>query len=57
MELVGPPAPLELGGDLVDALGDNQHRPIDGLRQEVAEWTIEASREEHPFTVLSHERK
>jgi hypothetical protein len=55
MELSGPSTSRQFSGDLVDALGDDQHRPVDGLRQEVAQRPVEASGKEDALTVLSNE--
>src|SRR4051812_9060118 len=57
MELSGPAASPQFGGDLVDALRDNQHRPVDRFRQEIPKRPVEAAREHNSFTVLCDDRK
>ena len=52
MELAGPAETRQLGGDLVDALAHDQHRSVSGLRQEIAERTVETAREHHPLSLL-----
>src|SRR5262245_11257958 len=57
MELVGPSPARELARDLVDSLGDNQDGPVYCLREKVAEWPVQAAREQDTFSVLSDERE
>ena len=48
MELLRPAAPTQLGSDLVDALGDDQRRSVDGLGEKIPQWSIE-----HPYVVAA----
>ena len=57
MELVRPPATRQLGRDLVDPLGDDEHRSVHRLRQEVAHRPVEAPRQHDALPVLRHERE
>ena len=57
MELARPAAPSQLGGDLVDALGDDQCRSIDRLGEKISEWSIEAPRQHYPLTILGYNGK
>ena len=45
VELLGPSTARQLRRDLVDALGDDQHWSIGGLRQKVSHRTVETSRQ------------
>jgi hypothetical protein len=55
MKLVVPSTPPKLGGDFVDALGDNERGTLDSLGQEVSQRPIETAREEDSVTVLDHQ--
>src|ERR1700688_2907782 len=55
MELISPPVARELRGDLVDAFGHNQYRPVDGLRQKVPHRAIETSRQHDALPILCNE--
>jgi hypothetical protein len=57
MELVRPATARQLSPDLVDALGDDEHRSVGGLREEVPHRAVQASRQRHPLTLPRDERK
>ena len=52
VELPGPSMACQLRGNLVDALGDDQHWSIGGLRQKVPHGAVETSRQQDPLAVL-----
>jgi hypothetical protein len=55
MELVFPPAPSELRGDLVDALSHDQYWSVGGLCQKIPQRTVEASRQHDALPILCYE--
>jgi len=55
MELVRPAATRQLGGDLVDSLGDDQRRSVDSLGQKVSKWPVETSGQHHSLAILRHD--
>ncbi len=55
MELVAVPLALQRVADLVDAVGDHQHRAVLLLGQEVAQRAVEAARQAHPLAVAGEE--
>src|SRR6185437_231245 len=57
MKLVRPPAMLELSLDLVDSLGDDQHRTGGRFGEEVSQRPVEASGEHDALAVLRDERE
>src|SRR5881398_3423513 len=57
MELPRPPVPPQFSGDLVDALGYDEHRPVDSLRQEIAQGPVEAPGEQDSLAVLGNKRE
>ena len=57
MELSAPPASRELALDLVDSLGDDEHRARRRFGEEVAKRAVEAAREQYALAVLRGERE
>ena len=57
MELAGPSAARQLGGDLVDALGHDERWSVDGFCQKVSHRAVETSRQEDPLPILCHKSK
>ncbi len=57
VELVCPPTPFQLRGDLVDALGDDQRWSIGSLGEKISQRTVETSRQYDLLPVLRNERK
>ena len=57
MELIAPTVPLQLGGDRVDPFGDDEHRSVGGLRQEIAQRPLQAARQDDALTFLRDECK
>ena len=47
----------QLGRDLVDPFGDDQHGAVDGLRQKVSERPVQTSRQHHALPILCYESK
>lgn len=57
MKLPSPPMALELLDDLVDAVGDDEHWAVGGLRQKVPQRPVETPRQHDPFAFLCNQRK
>jgi|SRR6185295_5145907 len=57
MKLIGPAVPPQLGGNLVDALGDYQNGSVGGFCQEVSQRTVQAAGEQHSLAILGDDRK
>ena len=57
MELILPPTPLQLGRDRIDPLGDDEHRTVRSLCEEIAQRPLEAPRQHDALAFLRDERK
>jgi hypothetical protein len=57
MKLVGPAMPAELCRDLIDPLGDQEHRPVGGLCEEIAQRPLQAPGQYHALAILGNEGK
>ena len=57
MKLIGPPPPLELGANLIDSLGDDEHGAGGGLRQEIAQRPLQAAGQDDAIAVVRDERE
>src|SRR5207237_7464873 len=57
MELVGPPAARQLGGDLVDPRGHDERWSVDRFCQKISHRAVETSRQEDPLPILCHKSK
>ena len=47
----------QLGRDLVDPFGDDQHGAVDGLRQKVSERPVQTAGQYYPLAVLGNDGK
>jgi hypothetical protein len=57
MELLLPAATSQFGGNLIDALSDNEHWTVDRFREKISQRPIETAGEENALAVLDYQRK
>lgn len=57
VELISPSVTSELRCNLVDAIGNDQHRTIGGLCEKISHWTVETSRQQNALAILCEERE
>ena len=57
MKLIGPAVPPQLGGNLVDALGNYQNGSVGGFCQEVAQRPVQTTGQQNSLAILGDNRK